>query len=203
MKKCLEVLALGLIMVALFGCIPPDPPPALGGGTISGTVTDSVTGAPINGASVAFGSYSGITNAAGFYSIDVPTTVTAVTGTFVAYKGLEYGFRACAGIAVDPTTDPVYDFDLAPYDTSGYSEVSLSGRIFDNAATELGGSTSVGFFFTNADGGRSRASVSYDAATGYSVATKSTGRAASWVSVRITRSTRPGRTSLRTSRATT
>src|SRR4030042_688826 len=158
MRKCLSALALGLVMAALFGCPPPDdhPPPVVGGGTISGTVTDSVTGEPIEDVTVVFGSYATATNVAGFYSIEVPTTVTSVTGTFVAYKGLEYAFRACAGISVDPTTDPVYDFDLSPNDASGYSEVNLSGKIFDNTPTELGDSTDVWFFFANENSGRWR-----------------------------------------------
>ncbi|OHD75022.1 MAG: hypothetical protein A2177_04835 [Spirochaetes bacterium RBG_13_68_11] len=136
-------------------------------------MTDSVTGEPIEDVTVVFGSYATATNVAGFYSIEVPTTVTSVTGTFVAYKGLEYAFRACAGISVDPTTDPVYDFDLAPNDPSGYSEVNLSGKIFDNTATELGDSTDVWFFFANENSGRWRAAASYS--SGYSVATKATG----------------------------
>ncbi len=170
MNKRLLALALVLTMATLLGCRPD------GIGTISGTVTDAYTGEPIEGVTVVFGSYSDATDAAGEYSIEVPISVTSVAGTFVAYKGLEYAFRACAGIAVDPTSDPVYDFDLVPNDPSGYSEVNLSGKIYDNTGTELGDSTDIWFLFANAGGGRSRGSASYnDPAPGYSVATKTTG----------------------------
>jgi hypothetical protein len=130
---------------------------------------------PIEGVTVVFGSYSDTTDAAGAYRIEVPESITLVDGTFVAYKGLEYIFRACAGIAVDPTSDPVYDFDLTPNDPSGYSEVNLSGRIYDNTLNELGNFKNVWFFFANEKSGRWRTSVTYDTADGYSVATKATG----------------------------
>ncbi len=174
MKKCLLTLAVGLILAVLFGCPPPEPP-ATGGGTISGTVTDAVTGAPIGGVTVCFGSYSDDTDGAGEYSIVVPTSVTSVTGSFAAYKGLEYAFRACGGIAVNPTTDPVYDFDLYPYDTSGYSEVTLSGRIYDNTGAELEDWSEVFFYFSNGNGGRFWTSASYEPATGYTVSTPTNG----------------------------
>ena len=174
MKKCLEVLALGLVMAALFGCPPPEPP-ATGGGTISGTVRDAVTGGLVEGVTVEFGSYSDVTDFAGAYSIEVPASVTTVTGTFVAYKGLEYSFRACSGIAVNPTTDPVYDFDIYPYDVSGYTDVTLSGRIYDNTDTEISDSCALMFFFANAEGGRCWNSAMYSATEGYSISTITTG----------------------------
>lgn len=97
--SCLPVLpGLGVALAVLSGCIPPDRP---GGGTISGTVTDLITGDPILGAGVIFGSYSDTTDASGNYSITVDTSVSSVDGVFAVFKGLEYSFRVCGPISVD------------------------------------------------------------------------------------------------------
>ena len=145
--------------------------------TISGMVTDSVTGRPIEGATIVFGTYSGTTDSTGAYGITVDSSVTSITGVFAAYKGLAYGFRICGSTTVDPTVDPVYSFSLAPFDISGCPLRNLSGRIFDSTGVEIPDFSEVSLYIYNETGGSSYCTGMYDqAAGGYSVSTPTYGR---------------------------
>ena len=142
------------------------------GGVISGRVFDCITGEGISGATVMYGGYSDTTGALGGYSIDVEESVSSVSGVFAVFKGLEYTFRVCGGMSLDPTTDPVYDISLYPLDTTGYTERNLSGKVYDSTGTEIGDGCSVSFSIYNENGGYSGniGEIFYDQSggTGYS-----------------------------------
>jgi hypothetical protein len=176
MKKELIATLLGATLLALVGCSPPSG--SSGGGRISGRVFDSVTGKGIPGATVIFGGYSDTTDALGGYTIEVEKSVNTVSGVFAAFKGLDYAFRVCSGISVDPTTDPLYDIGMYPINSTGYDETVLSGKIYNNMNEQVGDGASLTLFIVNEDGGCTWVSgISYDysGGTGYSAATPTFG----------------------------
>jgi len=144
-----------------------------GGGTISGRVYDYLTGAGIVDATVVFGDYSANTDDSGAYLITVPESVTTVQGVFAAFKGLDYKFRACGTITLDPASDPVFDVALMPDDPSGYVGRSLGGTIRDSAGAGIGEGhlwLSIG----NEKGGRGWSEANYMPAA-FSTSTKTFG----------------------------
>jgi len=144
--------------------------------TISGKVTDSITGGPIEGATIVLGSCSATTDATGAYVITVDPSVSSITGVFAAYKGLAYAFRICGSTTVDLAADRVYNVSLAPFDISGYQLRNLSGRIFDGTGVEIPEISEVSLHIYNESGGNSYCSGMYDRAVGgYSVSTPTYG----------------------------
>jgi hypothetical protein len=139
-------------------------------------VYDWITGDGIAGATVVFGEYSDTTGASGAYSITVPASVSSVQGVFAAFKGLNYRFRVCGSIAVDPTTNPVFNIGLYPSDdTTGYINRNLSGKVYDKTPAEIGDGSEITFGILNENGGGSWSHANYLAGSGYSTSTKSFG----------------------------
>jgi Carboxypeptidase regulatory-like domain len=90
---------------------------ALGsGGTVSGTVTDSATTNPINGATIAFGSRTTTTNASGVYTFsNTPAgTYPSLTASFAGY-----GTGSTTTIVVSDSTTTTKNFALTATPTSG------------------------------------------------------------------------------------
>jgi hypothetical protein len=97
-KQC-KYLAFGLL-VALFvmwscenGGVTLPEAPLKGGGKISGKVIDGVTGDPLEGFHVQFGSYDATTDIDGTYEISIPESVTTVTGDYACYRDHSYDFN--------------------------------------------------------------------------------------------------------------
>jgi hypothetical protein len=86
------------------------------GGTLQGTVTDSVTTNPINGATISFGSRSTTTNGSGFYSF---TPLPA--GTYPTETASAGGHNPSTTntIVVNDSGTTVKDFALAPMSAGG------------------------------------------------------------------------------------
>ncbi|HEV8369321.1 MAG TPA: Ig-like domain repeat protein [Pyrinomonadaceae bacterium] len=85
--------------------------PVGAGGTVSGTVTDSVTSNPISGAKVALGSRTTITNASGIYSFsNLPAgTYPGITASFAGY-----GSSTSTSILVIDGVTTTQNFSLTP-----------------------------------------------------------------------------------------
>ena len=160
--------------------------------SISGKVTDRVTGAPISGASLRYGEHSLATDSQGNYAVNFREVVTSslgskdailipgvqnVTGIFSVHKGLSYMFVLADGINIDPTTNPVYNIRLLPMDPSEYQEVIITGRAYDSSGNEIGTNSRINFIIVNELGGVSKVeSSAYDSSDGgYSVSTKTFG----------------------------
>ncbi len=148
--------------------------PSGGGGTISGRVYDWVTGAGISGATVVFGNYSAATDISGVYSITVDAPVSALQGVFAAFKGLDYQFRVCGSISIDPTTDPVFDIGLMPADSTGYAQRSLGGTIRDNTGAGIG-EAHLWLEIKNENGGRGSSETGSNSVGGYATTTQTFG----------------------------
>ncbi|NOZ95386.1 MAG: carboxypeptidase regulatory-like domain-containing protein [Acidobacteria bacterium] len=91
------------------GCTPS------GFGTVSGTVTNSATGDPIEGAQVQIGGYTTFTQADGSYAMNVPADTYDITAT-------AFGFapQTVTGIVVDDGGSVVQDFALDPVGTADF-----------------------------------------------------------------------------------
>jgi len=100
--------------------------------TVSGRVSDAVTGDGISNANILLGSYSTTTDSTGNFTIEV-TSSSTVTGDFYVYKGLEYQPGVEQEISIDPITNPNYEIALDRNDTSTYSAVTLSGTLAPDA----------------------------------------------------------------------
>lgn len=84
---------------------------ALPTGTLTGTVTDAVTGNPIEGAHVSSGVFGGFTNADGVYTIFLPENTYDLTATAFGYlPGTANGVE----VIVDTITTQNFALDLAP-----------------------------------------------------------------------------------------
>jgi uncharacterized repeat protein (TIGR01451 family) len=86
--------------------------PVGAGGTLSGTVTATVGGAPISGAEIKLGSRTTLTNGSGFYSFSIPA------GTYLSVAARAAGFvpESAAPIVVTDAATTTQDFvlDTAP-----------------------------------------------------------------------------------------
>ena len=90
-------------------------------GIIEGTVTDSSTGDPIEGATVTANGYSNITDAEGRYSIEVPPGTYNVTASATKYVSQS------KTATVTSNTNPTLDFALTPLNGT------ISGRVTDSS----------------------------------------------------------------------
>ena len=90
--------------------------PLGGGGTLSGTVTATVGGAPVAGATLTFGSRSATTDGSGLYSF---TPVPAGTYPGVSASAPGYASAAAAGIVVSDGNTTTQNFSLAASPVSG------------------------------------------------------------------------------------
>jgi hypothetical protein len=94
----------------------------VGGGTLSGTVTDSVTSGPIGGATVTLGTRTAATNAGGVYTF---SSLPAGTYPTVVASSAGYGSASATSVVVGDSATTTKDFTLAvtqgsacPVDTS-------------------------------------------------------------------------------------
>jgi hypothetical protein len=94
----------------------------VGGGTLSGTVTDGVTSGPLVGATLTLGTRTATTNAGGVYTF---SSLPAGTYPAVAASSVGYGSASATGVVVGDGATTTKDFALAatqgsacPSDTS-------------------------------------------------------------------------------------
>ena len=172
-RKKLAFLVIALaVLTLILGCPSPDGNSETLTNTISGKVIDLITGNGISGAKVLFGSYMGITDTNGNYTISVGDLVT---GNFAVYKGVEYSFIFFEGMtSIDPSANPTYNLYMMPLDTSTYTTVTLSGKIYDDGGTEILDDYRVELFiFNSSGGGTSGGEIFYDktGGTGYTIDT--------------------------------
>ncbi len=87
-------------------------------GTVTGTVTDAGTGSPIAGASITAGDASALSDAAGHYTMSVPT------GTYdVTYAAFGYASKTISGVAVAENATVTENVGLSPVAKSTISGV--------------------------------------------------------------------------------
>ncbi|HSS47604.1 MAG TPA: carboxypeptidase-like regulatory domain-containing protein, partial [Thermoanaerobaculia bacterium] len=91
--------------------------PVGAGGTLSGTVTATVGGAPISGATVTFGSRVATTNGSGFYSFSIPA------GTYPTITASDPGYNSASASNISVTdgntTTQNFSLDTAPTSVCG------------------------------------------------------------------------------------
>jgi hypothetical protein len=93
---------------------------APGPGSISGTVIDSVTSQPLNGAAVSYSGGSTSTNAAGQYSLSA-----VAEGTYQVTAHMNSYTDQVLGVTVGPSGSPTQNFTLAP------NPGSITGTVTD------------------------------------------------------------------------
>jgi len=105
-------------------------------GTLTGTVTDSGTAAPIAGASIQIGVFSTITNGTGVYSISLPVGTYSVTASAFGYLS-----QTVNGVVVSDGGTTTQDFALvaAPSFTVSGHVRTASGDPIPNATVTIGG----------------------------------------------------------------
>jgi len=81
----------------------------VGDGWIEGYVTDALTTVPLDGATVSADSYSDVTDASGFYSIQIPQGTYSATAQMTGYLD-----QTVAGVPVVADTVTTQDFALTP-----------------------------------------------------------------------------------------
>jgi uncharacterized repeat protein (TIGR01451 family) len=121
---------------ALPGCTPVG-----AGGTLSGTVTATVGGAPISGATVALGTRSTTTNGSGFYSF---TSLPAGTYAGLTAAAPGYNSAATSNVAVSDASTTTQNFSLATAPTSGCPADSTQADFQRGLQTNLDLTTSAG-----------------------------------------------------------
>jgi len=169
MKKVLVIISSILVLAVLFIGCSTDGTSGASEYTISGKVIDSVTGDGVSGAKVGFGTNIMTTDVSGNYSVTV-TANEAITGNFYVSKGTDYDFSVYSGINLTPVSDLTYDIKIHPVDNSTYTTHTVSGRVYDNTATEISDFSDVNIEIINENGGRNEFYSSYDSGTGgYSI----------------------------------
>lgn len=140
--------------------------------SISGVISDQVTGAPIDGATVVMGKYSATTDAAGKYTIALDADSTSVTGNFAVSKGTDYMFDLVQNATLNASSDPSnFNVSLRPA-VAPSATVTLSGTITKNQ-TAIPANSAVSITIVNQNGGSSIETATYSG--GYSIATPTTG----------------------------
>ena len=143
--------------------------------TISGKVTDHVTGIGVPGAKVGFGSNIATTNANGDYSVTVAEN-EEISGNFYFCKGAEYNFSVISGFNLTPVSDLVYNIEMDPVSTGGYPTHEVSGLIYkEGGSTQIANGSNVYITIINEDGGISEYSNNYITDTGYLIDTQTFG----------------------------
>jgi hypothetical protein len=96
----------------------------VGNGALTGTVTNSVSTAPIAGATVALGSRTTTTDGSGVYTFTVPA------GTYPSVTASSPGFSSStnAGIVVSDGSTTMQDFALSPAATTGCNTDTTQGH---------------------------------------------------------------------------
>ena len=92
-------------------------------GTITGTVTNAATGAPVNGAQVTIGGGTATSNARGAYTLAVPARSYTVTASDYTYTSATDN-----GVTITNRTTTTEDFSLTPQPT-----VTISGQVTDGS----------------------------------------------------------------------
>ncbi len=158
----LLVLALAVTVVSCGGA---------GGGSsaITGRVFDSVTGAPIAGASVVCGGQTVTTDSSGKYRVEGSGSKT---GMFAVWKGQSYRFLVVTPVTVDLSGNPVCDVSMVPNSTASYTRYTISG----NLPAALAAAGSIYMRIHNANGGYSDGSaVLSSGATTYTLQVSTSG----------------------------
>jgi len=139
--------------------------------TISGKVTDFVTGVGVPGAKVGFGSNIATTNVNGDYSVLVVEN-EEILGNFYFCKGAEYNFSILGGFSLTPVSDLVYNIEMDPVDIGGYPTHAVSGFIYlSDGVTEIS-SGSIDITIINEKSGiKDYINIAYTNGTGYSLDT--------------------------------
>lgn len=163
MKRLAVFLVLIAAILSLTGC---------GKGSITGTVTDSVFGAPLANVSVTVGKVTVKTDADGKYSIaDIGAKSQTITANLAGYK------TYTNTVIIEKKKTTVFDFTLTPVDDNKYGMISahvtefLGGAALEGATVTYGTQTAVtdedGYFFMFVeDGTESELTVTKD---GYAV----------------------------------
>jgi len=114
--------------------------PVGAGGTLSGTVTALVGGAPINGATVTFGARVTTTNGSGFYSFSIPA------GTYPGETVTDPGYNPASAspIVVTDGNTTTQNFALAAAPTSGCPTDTTQSDFQRGVQTNLDLNTSPG-----------------------------------------------------------
>jgi hypothetical protein len=116
------------------GCTP------VGDGTLTGTVTDSVTHGPIAGATIALGSRTATTDSSGAYSFTVP----AGTYPSVTASAPGFGSSTASGIVINDGAGTIRDFVLSPAPASACFTDTTQGDFQAGVATNCDLATSGG-----------------------------------------------------------
>src|SRR6185437_7852449 len=91
-------------------------------GQVTGTVTDASTGSPIAGAAITAGDASALSDAAGHYTMSVPT------GTYdVTYAAFGYASKTITGVVVAENATVTENVGLSPVAKSTVSGVVTDG----------------------------------------------------------------------------
>ena len=132
MKKLLALVALFACVATLSAATADTKPPVLGTGSIAGTITDSVTNAPIAGAKVTAGmcGQNATTGDDGTYVIE---GLAAGDYTVKAMKCGEYAMKAYPEPVHVADGQNVTGIDIALAPMGGGGEGSISGTVYDKA----------------------------------------------------------------------
>ena len=129
MKKLLALTVLFVCAATLVAA--PGQPTALATGSIAGTITDSITGRPIAGATVTAGCHqSATTDSAGAYII---SDLAAGDYTVKAMKRGQYAMKSYPGQVHVAEDQHVTGIDIALAPMGGGGSGSISGTVYDQA----------------------------------------------------------------------
>lgn len=170
------VVALSVIALVLSSCVNPGTTNTSTQHTVTGVVTDTVTGLGISGATVVLGKYTAKTDSAGKYTISLDTGSTSVTGNFAVSAGTAYGFALVQNTSLDASSpSTTLNFRLIP--SSMPAGVTISGKVTDSNGNDLSNVGTVNLEIVNQNGGASMSgSVNYSGTgTGYALTSYTTG----------------------------
>lgn len=164
-------VALSALAFALIACKNPTATPS---NKISGTISDSVTGAGLPNAQVMIGKYTATSDASGNFSITLDSGVTTVSGDVAVTDGTGYDFLFDQGATIDAAGGlNNFNVPLVPVTTPA-TTVTISGTAQDSSGTQLANGDMVAMTIYNQAGGSTYVSTSYTG-SGYTLTTPTFG----------------------------
>jgi hypothetical protein len=124
-----------------------------GGHTVSGTIKNGDTGAPLQGVTFKLGPYIETTASDGTYSFILPKGVESVTGDMYVYISPDYDFQIEMNHTLSATSDVTRDFYIDPTSPGTLQDIN-SLVIKDDTGNEIADGISVYGLIQNSAGGR-------------------------------------------------